>query len=104
MNAKRARLPLLLLAVGLASSASAELRIVNNSSRRVGADTPEEITGPVVRWRNGEFLGGELDGATAEEVMWKAPIFSEPLVLRTEHVSLVEAPRDGVNSKEAFAI
>jgi peroxiredoxin len=93
------------LAASWGARAAAEVRIMTNTRRpSEDASGTAGASGPVIRWRNGESLPGELEGATPEEIMWQSPIFSEPLVLRTSAMDLMESPRRGIDSKEPFAV
>lgn len=105
MNASGARWPLILLAVMAALPAQGQIRLLNKSGGGPAATVPApEPKGPLLRWKNGEFLPGELDSATPDRVLWKAPIFGEPVALRTSVLRSMEFPKAGLDSREPFAV
>lgn len=106
MNASRARWLLILLAVMFCIPVRAQLRIITRSGSRQPADATAspDNSRPFLRWTNGEFLQGELDSATGDQVLWRSPIFSEPIALWTSHLKAMESPKPGVDSREQFVI
>src|SRR5262245_58214350 len=109
MNADRraSRLAAIVLGTMLCSVEHGELRIVGGlrgQSKPAEPATPADSTRPFLRWKNGEYLYGELVSATEDQVLWKAPIFGEPLALKMTHLKNLEIPRTGADSKEPLAI
>jgi len=106
MSASRVRLSLLLLAALASIPAQGQLRIMPKRVPGGSADprSSSESARPFLRWKNGEILHGELDSATADQVLWKSPIFSEPIALRAAQLKVMESPKDGIDSKEPLAV
>jgi thiol-disulfide isomerase/thioredoxin len=57
-----------------------------------------------LRWNNNETLPGALVGATMETLLWKSPLFAEPVEIGLRHLRQVEYPAAPVVPEEVFAI
>ncbi len=106
MTARGIRFAVVLLAAWVSLPAQGQLRIISGRrvTTQISATESADLTRPCLRWNNGEFLYGELDSVTTEQVLWKSPIFSEPIALRPSQLKTMELPKNGINSKEPFAI
>ena len=64
----------------------------------------EELDQPILSWKNGDRLAGELLGADADTIQWKSPLFCSPFTLQVEQLSSVRFP-DRANGRQLrFAI
>ena len=82
---------LLLLAAPLASAAPAK-------------PAPAAMPAAVLRWHNGESIGGEMVAASATDVTWKSPLFDDPLVLSWTALHRIDQQVAAATSPDAFDI
>lgn len=75
---------------------------VTASSRRSGSAekkpeaTPDPAPPATLHWNNGESVTGELIGATDDALVWKSPLFDDPLELTWTAIHRIEKnPADG---------
>ena len=59
---------------------------------------------PILRWKNGETLRGEIAAASPGDVTWKTPLFADPLQLRWDAVDRIDWPAVPVPPTGPFSI
>ncbi len=57
-----------------------------------------------LHWRNGEQVEGELTGAEAGNVTWRAPMFTTPFQVRRDVLSRITQRQESAETAEAFSI
>ncbi|HEV3270902.1 MAG TPA: redoxin domain-containing protein [Candidatus Methylacidiphilales bacterium] len=113
---KRVLLLLILLPAAAALPAPAQQIIMGGGGRIFfggmggGPQTDAEATAPapgeppVLRWKNGDALHGEIAAATAGDISWKSPFFEDPLQLRWDVVDRIDWPAVPVQPTGPFGI
>jgi hypothetical protein len=59
--------------------------------------------GETLRWHNGETLPGEIIAASADDLIWKSPLFEDPLVLGWRVLDRIDQPLPTVAPADTFA-
>ncbi|MCE9519229.1 MAG: TlpA family protein disulfide reductase [Verrucomicrobia bacterium] len=99
------RLTAVLLAVLLSIPALGDIIVTGKrGTTQTRTTASSDSTRPCLRWNNGEMLYGELDSATTDQVLWKSPLFSEPIPLLTSMLKVMESPKTGTNPQEPLAV
>ncbi len=62
------------------------------------------VFGSELHWRNGEFIGGNFDGAEADHVVWSDKMFGEPLKVRREVLDKVIRHKVDEKTQELFSV
>ena len=57
-----------------------------------------------LHWKNSEWIGGDFVGATADHVIWRTPLFSEPLKVRMDVLKRVNRFKTDAKTTEPFSI
>ncbi|HWB07470.1 MAG TPA: TlpA disulfide reductase family protein [Verrucomicrobiales bacterium] len=57
-----------------------------------------------ITWRNGEQLRGGLTGAEADFLIWKTPLFSEPLKLKKEAIQRIDFTNAFFRAEGSFRV
>jgi peroxiredoxin len=58
----------------------------------------------VLRWKNGETLGGEMVAGSNDNVTWKNPFFEDPLQVRWNVVDRIDWSPASMQSSDSFGI
>ena len=58
----------------------------------------------ILRWNNGETLSGEILEATSSEVLWKSPLFEDPLRLRWSALRRIDHRLAALPVTDTFSI
>ncbi|MEZ5385897.1 MAG: TlpA disulfide reductase family protein [Prosthecobacter sp.] len=62
------------------------------------------VFGSELHWRNGEFIGGNFDGAEADNVVWSDKMFGEPLKVRRDVLDEVIRHKQDEKTQEPFSV
>jgi hypothetical protein len=83
-----------------------EQAFVEAPVENTSAKTSASFTGDknILRWNNNETLPGALVGATMETLLWKSPLFAEPVEIGLRHLRQIELPTAAKAPEEVFAI
>lgn len=57
-----------------------------------------------LRWRNSETISGKIAGGSGAELLWRTPLFEEPLPLQWSALSRVEGPVHPSPNNEPFGV
>lgn len=57
-----------------------------------------------VHWKNGEWIGGDFVGMNKGHVVWRSPMFTEPLEIDMGVLKRVDRFKDDAATKEPFSI
>jgi peroxiredoxin len=59
---------------------------------------------PTLRWKNGETLPGDLAGASGNDLLWKSPLFADPLQIQWNVIDRIDWPTAASQLQDPFAI
>jgi thiol-disulfide isomerase/thioredoxin len=59
---------------------------------------------PLLRWKNGETLPGDLIGTSEGVLAWKSPLFDDPLEVKWDVIDRIDWPAVPQLPKDAFSI
>jgi thiol-disulfide isomerase/thioredoxin len=79
--------------------------ILNQSGVQAPGATAAQVAGEAtLRWRNGEKLAGELAGVKDGTLLWRSPLFAEPLALDMAALEDADFPPATRLSDEPFVV
>lgn len=77
---------------------------VNSGPQASDSTAPMPGEPPVLRWKNGETLPGEIAAASPGDITWKTPLFEDPLQLRWDVVDRIDWPAVPAQPAGPFSI